>query len=88
MREVKLTLLGKPGCHLCDDARVALDEVLSSAAIADAGLTITLTEVNILDDQALLEKHVEEIPVLFINDRMHSYWHIDKERLIRALTES
>lgn len=88
MREVKLTLLTKPGCHLCDDARAALDEVLSRAEIADAGVMVTVTEANILDDQALLEKHAEEIPVLFINDRMHSYWHIDKERLIRALTES
>ena len=38
---------------------------------------IELTEVNILEDQALLEKYGEEIPVLQINGATHAYWRID-----------
>ena len=49
--------------------------------------TIELTEVNILEDQALLEKYGEEIPVLQINGATHAYWRIDSERLIAALNE-
>ena len=48
---------------------------------------IELTEVNILEDQALLEKYGEEIPVLQINGQTHAYWRIDSERLIAALNE-
>ncbi len=48
---------------------------------------IELTEVNILEDLALLEKYGEEIPVLQINGDTHAYWRIDSERLNKALTE-
>ena len=48
---------------------------------------IDLTEVNILEDQALLEKYGEEIPVLQINGATHAYWRIEPERLKRALAE-
>ena len=48
---------------------------------------IELTEVNILEDRALLEKYGEEIPVLQINGATHAYWRIDSERLIAALNE-
>jgi hypothetical protein len=41
--------------------------------------------VNILEDQALLEKYGEEIPVLQINGAIHAYWRIDSERLMDAL---
>ena len=46
---------------------------------------IELTEVNILEDQALLEKYSEEIPVLQINGATHAYWRIDAERLMETL---
>ena len=48
---------------------------------------IELTQVNILEDQALLEKYGEEIPVLQLNGATHAYWRIDSERLIAALNE-
>ncbi len=48
---------------------------------------IELEEINILEDQALLEKYGEEIPVLQINGATHAYWRIDSERLIAALNE-
>ena len=48
---------------------------------------IELTEVNILEDQALLDKYGEEIPVLKINGATHAHWRIDSERLIAALNE-
>lgn len=48
---------------------------------------IELTEVNVLEDQALLERYGEEIPVLQINGATHAYWRIDSDRLTKALTE-
>ena len=78
----ELTLIGKPGCHLCDDARAVVDEVL-----ADFGESVSLTELSILDDEALLEQYVEEIPVLLIDGRVHNIWRVDPARLRSALEE-
>lgn len=76
----RLTLLGKPGCHLCDDARAIVLEVAGERGLE-------LEERNILDDEALLAQYAEEIPVLFIDDRVHTIWRVDPERLRRALDE-
>ena len=76
----RLTLLGKPGCHLCDDARAIVLEVAG-----ERGLEVE--ERNILDDEALLGQYAEEIPVLLIDDRVHAIWRIDPARLRRALDE-
>lgn len=80
MSEPRLTLLGKPGCHLCDDARQIVLEVAAERGLA-------LEERNILDDEKLLAEYAEEIPVLMIDDRVHQIWRIDPARLRRALDE-
>ncbi len=85
MRTVRLTLLGKPGCHLCDDARQAVRTVLAELATAEPAIAVEFDERSILDDAALLERHVEEIPVLLIDDRVHTIWRVDQARLRRAL---
>lgn len=48
---------------------------------------IELTELNILEDEALRNRYSEEIPVLQINGATHAYWQIDSERLSKALAE-
>lgn len=87
MSEVVFTLLTKPGCHLCDDARVELAQLLASPEVQALGIHARVDEVNVLEHDELLAKHAEEIPVLLIDGKMHSYWHIDPERLIRTLQE-
>ncbi|HXH33131.1 MAG TPA: glutaredoxin family protein [Plantibacter sp.] len=83
MSTVQLTLIGKPGCHLCDDARTVIDEVV--AELPDGAPGITREELSILDDQELHDRHWEEIPVLLIDGRVHNYWRIDRDRLRAAL---
>jgi glutaredoxin len=82
---IQLTLIGKPGCHLCDDAREAIDGVLFEFRAANPGVEVLLEEQNILLDESLNAKYAEEIPVLLIDGNMHNYWRIDDERLMRAL---
>jgi glutaredoxin len=55
-----LTLYGKPGCHLCDDARAAVERVI-------AGRDVELTQVDITLDPALHARYRERIPVLEID---------------------
>ena len=78
--EIQLTLIGKPGCHLCDDAEAVINSVLD-----DFAGQVTLTKQNILDDDALFARYSEEIPVLLINGKVHNYWRIDPLRLREAL---
>lgn len=77
---IELTLIGKPGCHLCEDAEAVIDKVLNGLE-----LQIPIDKKNILDDEALFARYSEEIPVLLINGKVHNYWRIDPERLRSAL---
>jgi glutaredoxin len=82
---IELTLIGKPGCHLCDDALEVIDQVLADFAAAKPHQQVEVKHVNMLDHEELIQKYAEEIPVLLINGNMHAYWRIDDERLMRAL---
>ena len=82
---IQLTLIGKPGCHLCDEARDVIDGVLLEFRKANPNTDVALEELNILEDEPLRLKYTEEIPVLLIDGKMHNYWRIDDERLMRAL---
>ena len=83
MAAVQLTLLTKPGCHLCDDAR----EVIASVrdAVGSRGIATELQELNILEDAALARRHSEEIPVVQINGRRHAIWRVDPAKLEHAI---
>lgn len=72
-------LLGKPGCHLCDDARVIVTEVLTEFP------HVSFTEKSILDDPELLDAYAEEIPVVLIDGAVHTIWRVDPARLRKAL---
>ena len=86
MTNVDLTLIGKPGCHLCDDARDVIASVVAELP-ADAP-TVSVSEVSIFDDAELHERYVEEIPVVLIGGRVHTYWRVDPSRLRTALLEA
>jgi glutaredoxin len=77
-----VTLLTRPGCHLCDDARAIV-----SSVVADIP-AVELIERSIEDDAALAATYAEEIPVVLINDRVHNIWRVDAVRLRRALEEA
>jgi len=84
--DVRLTLLSKPGCHLCDAARDAVTEVI--AQLGAAASAVTVEELSILDDPELNERYWDEIPVVLVNGRVHTIWRVDPVRLTRALEEA
>ncbi|MEV1132000.1 glutaredoxin family protein [Agromyces sp. NPDC049794] len=84
-RDIRLTLIGKPGCHLCDDAREVVQAVMTEVEASDAAPALRLEERSILDDEQLAARYAEEIPVLLIDDEVHNYWRIDPVRLKTAL---
>ncbi|MEP6761168.1 MAG: glutaredoxin family protein [Sporichthyaceae bacterium] len=76
---IRITLIGKPGCHLCDEAR----EVVAAVA-AEVG--VGWEENSILDDPALQERYAEQIPVTLVDGQPHDFWRVSAERLRAALT--
>ncbi|WP_405219586.1 glutaredoxin family protein [Agrococcus sp. Ld7] len=72
---VEITLIGKPGCHLCDEARPIVERVVAEFD------GVTMAEVSILDDAALEERWADDIPVVLIDGRPHSSWRVDPEKL-------
>jgi len=82
---IALTLLTKPGCHLCDTARDVVAGVVAELEGIPTAPVVMVAELSILDDPELLERHAEEIPVLLIDGRVHGIWRIDPARLRAAL---
>lgn len=78
----RLTLISKPGCHLCDDARAVL------ATVSAEFPGVAITELSILQDPELFELYSDEIPVVLIDGKVHNIWRVSVERLRAALTEA
>jgi hypothetical protein len=78
-----LTLIGKPGCHLCDDARTTIHSVIDD--LGDA--RVDVEERSILEEPALFDRYAEEIPVVLVDGKVHTYWRVDPTRLRSALLQ-
>jgi glutaredoxin len=71
---VTVTIYGRPGCHLCDDALAVLERVR-------ADVPFDLRRVNIEDDDALLRAYLERIPVVALDGEEVYDYHVDEADL-------
>jgi glutaredoxin len=76
VREV--TLYGRPGCHLCDEARTLLEGIR-------AELPFALVERDIEQDDALLRAYLERIPVIALDGEELFDFFVDEAELRRRL---
>jgi Glutaredoxin-like domain (DUF836) len=74
----RITLLSRPGCHLCDEARTVIE-----AVAADLG--VGWEDRDITDSAADLTQYSDMIPVTFVDGVQHDFWHVSAERLRAAL---
>jgi glutaredoxin len=73
-----VTLYGRSGCHLCDDARATLERVR-------ARHPFVLREVDIEADDALFKRYLERIPVVVLDGEELFELFVDEETLARTL---
>jgi hypothetical protein len=74
-----LVLYGRPGCHLCDEAREALMRIRAE------GRGFHLDEVDIESDDALLAAYLERIPVVEVGGVVVSELELDTEAVRACL---
>jgi redox-sensing transcriptional repressor len=69
-----VTLYGRPGCHLCDDARVVLERIRREHPFE-------LVELDIEADERLLRSYLERIPVVALDGEELFDFTVDEEAL-------
>lgn len=74
----RITLLGKPGCHLCDEARAVIARVAADLGVGWAERDITASS----EDMA---EYWDKIPVTLIDGVQHDFWRVSEDRLRSAL---
>ena len=78
MRVPVVTLFGKPGCHLCDEARDLVRRVCD-------GRAVELREIDITLDPTLNREYGERIPVLALNGEELFDYFVDEGVLVERL---
>jgi glutaredoxin len=76
---VHLRIYTKPGCHLCDEMKEVVLRVLGGRD------HISLEEIDISSDPALVERYGLEIPVLMIEGKKVAKFRVTEELLTRML---
>jgi hypothetical protein len=76
-----ITLLTRPGCHLCDDARAVIARVASEMGVAWEERDITRSESD-------LRAYGDMVPVTLIDGAQHDFWRVSEQRLRTALRGS
>ena len=71
---VRITLLTRSGCHLCDEARTALDRVGEP-----------WRELDVDADVELEREYGDRLPVVLLDGKEHGYWRVEEDRLQRDL---
>jgi glutaredoxin len=72
---VRLTLISREGCHLCEVAEQTLDRIAPGQ----------WTKVDVDADVELERDYGDRVPVLLLDGKEHGYWRIEEDRLLRDL---
>jgi glutaredoxin len=72
----RITLYGRPGCHLCDGARSVLQRIGEP-----------FDEFDIEADDALLKRYLERIPVVALDGEELYDFFVDESDLRRRLIQ-
>lgn len=74
----KVVVYSREGCHLCD----VVKDVLADAQPA---AHFEWSEVDIDTDPELVQRFIDEVPVVFIDGRKAFKYHMTRQQLLDAL---
>ena len=73
-----VTIYGRTGCHLCEDALQLLQSIQDE-------LNFEIEEILIDGNEELEKLYGEKIPVTHIDGVHHDFWRVDPERFKSSL---
>jgi glutaredoxin len=80
-KPLDVTLYSRPGCHLCDEAKAAIEPLLKEFGGS-------LREVNIDEDIVLKERYGWDVPVLFLGGRKAAKHRVNPLKFRRQLQDA
>jgi len=78
---VRVLILTRQGCHLCDQAVQVV-----AAVCAETGDSYTSRDVDA--DPELVRRYSDQVPVTFVDGAQHDFWRVDPVRLRAALART
>ncbi|MDN5570584.1 MAG: glutaredoxin family protein [Propionibacteriaceae bacterium] len=78
LNAARVVVVTREGCHLCDEALVAVDTVCQE-------LNISWQAVDVDADPSLRRDYTDHVPVTFVDGVQHALWFVDAGRLRDAL---
>lgn len=80
---MRVTLITRVDCHLCDVAKEAIARVAATAA--DRGAVVDWEELDVDADPVLQEEYWDRVPVILVDGKEHGYWRVEETRLLRDI---
>lgn len=74
----QLTLVTRTGCHLCDDARIQLEQLRAEQSFE-------LREVSVDEHPELRSKYSDHVPVVMLDGAVIAFWTVDTAQVKAAL---
>ena len=76
--QVRVVVVTRAGCHLCQDAELAVAALSSELGFGWA-------TVDVDADPARQDRYGDRVPVILVDGREHGFWRVETERLRAAL---
>ena len=78
-RSPRVTVVGKPDCHLCEQAIEVVAQVCEQ-------LGQEFRVVSITEDPNLADLYWEKIPVILVDSEPFDFWRVNRDRLVAKLS--
>ena len=79
MQSITVRLIGKPGCHLCDEANLVIEKVVKSFS------NVVVEHRNLSEKAEWESQYGDKIPVIHIDNQEFAYWRVNAEALADEL---
>ena len=79
-RSPRVTVVGKPDCHLCEQAIEVVAQVCEQ-------LGQEFRVVSITEDPNLADLYWEKIPVILVDGEPFDFWRVNRDRLVTKLSD-
>jgi glutaredoxin len=75
---VRLKLITRTDCHLCEVAKEAMARVSEVSGVA-------WQEVDVDSDPELQAEYWDRVPVILLDGKEQGYWRVEEDRLLRDI---